>query len=122
MLFCSLLGKLILSLISGAAALVSLGMLIILTIILIDSIHNNNNQTILILIIGFTSQYGGLSTSSKLLANIYEDNILFPGQYKAANALAAGYGFGTAVFFFAFVLVYIYIIIIIIIIILTNTM
>jgi hypothetical protein len=107
LLFCSLLGKLILSLISGAAALVSLGMLIIHTIILIDSIHNNNNPTILILIIGFTSQYGGLSTSSKLLANIYED--LLPNSYKAANALAAGYGFGTAVFFFAFVLVYIYI-------------
>ena len=99
-------------------------MLIIHTIILIDSI-NNNNQTILILIIGFTSQYGGLSTSSKLLANSYEDNVLVPNSYKAANALAAGYGFGTAVFFFAFVLVYIITIITIIkiiIIILTNTM
>jgi len=53
--------------------------------------------------IGFTSQYGGLSTSSKLLAN--EFNGLLPNTYKAANALAAGYGFGTAVFFFAFVLV-----------------
>ena len=55
--------------------------------------------------IGFTSQYGGLSTSSKLFANI--ESSLLPNTSKAANALAAGYGFGTAVFFFAFILVYI---------------
>jgi|LauGreSuBDMM15SN_2_FD.fasta_scaffold540533_2 hypothetical protein len=63
-------------------------------------------STLLLLLLlfleGFTSQYGGLSTSSKLTANQYGTST---SAYKAANALAAGYGFGTAVFFFAFILV-----------------
>lgn len=87
-----IIGKLILSLLSGAACLVSLGKCSYLL----------NYQNINSINEGFTSQYGGLSTSSKLTANGYDKST---SAHKAADALAAGYGFGTAVFFFAFILV-----------------